>query len=244
MDNKVDRPSGIGESLPSFEVDGSIEYIPTDAEINRAYNIFDAEKLKYYRNVMASLHRDFTKRKDRHPKEWNDFMSVVRMCKANRFNLGCYIKYCFLNRLVPKARGKMLGDVSYLNNTPQLIDYARNKTEIERLFAVYRSIQRTIILVKRMIGENGGTPKTVIKDILSSGKLSHYVTTGMVSPYFISLIPKASQLVHTLMDRYEEDCTELMDLCNRMEIYGKDAQKSMSMFYPNAMSKTILELCA
>lgn len=237
------RMESIEESLPIFETGEKNVDEPSDVEVNRAYNIFDAEKLKYYRNVMASLNRDFTKHKTTKPDEWKDFAAVVKLCRANGFKLDCYIKYCFLNRLVPKARGRMLGDVSYLRNIPQIIDYSRNKVEIERLFSIYRSIQKTIILMKRMVKESGGTPKSVLRDVFSSGKLSTYVTTGTMSPYFISLIPKAAQLIHKLMNRYDEDCGELIDLCNRIEIYGKNAQKAMSMFYPNAMTKTIMELC-
>lgn len=237
------KMSSTEEYLPTFSTGEEDAYEPSDAEVNRAYNIFDAEKLKYYRNIMASLNRDFTKRKTSKPDEWKDFVSVVKLCRANKFKLDCYVKYCFLNRLVPKARGRMLGDVSYLKNLPQIIDYTRNKIEIERLFSIYRSIQKTIMIVKKTVKETGMSPKAVLKDIFSSGKLSNYVTTGTLSPYFIALIPKAAQLIHNLMNRHAEDCGELMDLCNRIEIYGKDAQKSMSMFYPNAMAKTIIELC-
>ena len=217
---------------------------PSDDEINRAYNIFDAEKMKYFKNVFVSLNRDFRPRKTRKPNEWNDFAAVIKLCKANNFDVGCYIKYCFLNRLVPKSKGHMISDISYLKNTPQILAYAREKKEIERLFKIYRSIQKTIFLVKKISKQTGDTTKATIRNILSSGKLSIYVDTGTVSPYFIALIPNAAMIVQLLMNRKNEDRGFLIDLCNRINIYGLSAQKSMSMFYPNSMTKNIIELCS
>ena len=217
---------------------------PSDEEINSAYNIFDAEKMKYFKNVFVSLKRDFRGRKTRKPSEWNDFSSVVKLCKVNGFNLPCYIKYCFLNRLVPKSRGRVISDISYLRNTPQIISYAKDKTEIERLFRIYRSIQKTIILVKKISNQTGCDAKTTIKNLLSSGNLSVYIDTGTISPYFIALIPNSAMIIHKLMNIKNEDRVVLIDLCNRIKIYGIDAQKSMSTFYPNSMTKNIIEICS
>ena len=36
---------------------------PSDDDINYAYNLFDAEKMKYFRNVFVRLNRDFRRRK-------------------------------------------------------------------------------------------------------------------------------------------------------------------------------------
>ena len=206
--------------------------------------LFDAEKMKYFKNVFVKLDRDFTTRKRTHPSEWKDFSSVVRLCAANGFVLTCYIKYSFLNRLVTKSRGKVLSDVSFLSNTPQILAYAREKDEIERLYKIYRSIQKTILLVRKASKESGCTAKEALRKIVGSAKLSTYVSTGVVSPYFVALIPKAAVLLHGMLRQEEGDRVVLLDLCNRMDIYGRDAHKAMTMFYPNSMTKSIVELCS
>lgn len=230
------------EFSTTFSPEGIPE--PSDDEINRAYNIFDAEKMKYYRGVFVKLNRDFTSRKGSSPSEWKDFSEVIKLCSANRFDMPCYIKWCFLNRLVPKSKGKALSDVSYLRNVPQIMAYAEDRDGIERLYRVYRSIQKTIMLVKRLSKEDGCTAKETIRKIMSSGKLSTYVSTGTVSPFFVSLIPNSGPLVHRLMDRGSEDRVVLIDLCNCIPEYSRTATKAMSTFYPNAMAKTVVELCA
>ena len=217
---------------------------PSDDDIIYAYNLFDAEKMKYFRNVFVRLNRDFRRRKTAKPDEWKDFSEVIKLCKINGFDFQCYLKYCFLNRLVPKSRGKTLSDISYLRNTPQLIDYARNRTKIEKLYSIYRSIQKTILLIRKIKKETGETAMRSIKRILSSEKLSTYLSTGTVSPYFVALIPKANIIIHKIIDRDCEDGTTLIDFCNRINIYGKMAIESLSMFYPNSMTKTIVEMCS
>ena len=216
---------------------------PTDAEINAAYNLFDAEKMKYYHNVFVKLDRDFSRRKTTKPSEWSDFADVIKLCRSGGFDLRSYIKYCYLNRLVPKSRGKSLSDISYLKNTPQIINYARNKDRIERLYAVYRSIQKSILLVRKLCSESGDGPKQSIKKLLTSERLSEYMTTGTLSPYFVALIPNASILIHNMIGR-REDGTVLVDFCNRIAKYSKDAAAALSMFFPSAMAKTVVELCS
>jgi hypothetical protein len=239
------KDASIEESLPicnADEVSSALE--PSDDDINYAYNIFDAEKMKYFNNIFVKTNRDFLRRKKSKPSEWNDFSEVVKLCRVNGFNLQCYIKYCFLNRLVTRSRGRSLSDISYLRNTPQIMDYARNKTEIEKLFSIYRSIQKSILLVRKMNREHGLETMQTIKKLLMSKKLSIFISTGTVSPYFVALIPKASIIIHAILDRRCEDGTTLIDFCNRIGIYSKEAIKSLSMFYPNAMTKTIVEMCS
>lgn len=235
------------ESLPICDI-GDVSNIsscePSDDDINYAYNLFDAEKMKYFKNVFVKLNRDFRRRKHEKPEEWKDFSDVIKLCRTNGFDLRCYIKYCFLNRLVPKSRGKVLSDISYLRNTPQLLDYARNRVEIERLYSIYRSIQKTILLIKRISKDNGYTAAQSIKRILSSKKLSTLISTGTVSPYFIALIPNANIIIHKIFGRSCEDCGTLIDFCNSIGRYGKNAIESLSMFYPNSMANTIIEMCS
>lgn len=239
------RDASTEEYLPICDIDGLSGIAePSDADINFAYNVFDAEKMKYFHDVFVSLKRDFTKRKNSKPSEWRDFANVVKMCRINKFNLKCYIKYCFLNRLVPKSKGRTLSDISFLRNTPQIMDYARNREKIERLYAIYVSIQKTIIVVRGICKKTGCTAKESIKKLLSSQQLSTYISTGTVSPYFIALIPKASVIIHNKIDRQCEDGTVLIDFCNRIAKYGKSAIESLSMFYPNSMTKTIVEMCS
>lgn len=238
------RETNIGKSLPICSASEISAYEPCDDEINHAYNIFDAEKMKYYKNVFVRLDRDFTSRKRSNPAEWRDFSDVVKICKSNNFNLECYIKYSFINRLVVKSKGRVLSDISYLRNTPQIMAYAKNIKEIERLFRIYRSIQKSILLVRKIVKETNTDTRNTIKKLLSSGKLSIYISTGVLSPYFVSLIPNSGLLIHKLMDGRNEDRVVLIDFCNRIGIYGLDAQKSMSMFYPNSMKKNIVELCS
>jgi hypothetical protein len=124
------------------------------------------------------------------------------------------------------------------------MDYASKKTKIEALYAVYRSIQKTILLVRRMAKDGDCSGREAIKSILSSRGLSRYLSTGVVSPYFVALIPKASVIIHGILDRKCEDGTTLIDFCNRIGIYSQKAIESLSMFYPNAMTKTIVEMCS
>lgn len=238
--------SSIEKSLPICSADDPLigAQEPTDTEINRAYNIFDAERMKYYKNVFVKTNRDFTGHKTSKPDEWRDFSEVVKICNANGFNIDSYIKYCLLNRLVPKSRGRNLSDISYLRNTPQIMDYAANKNEIERLFGIYRSIQRTILLIKRLKNDTGETATNTIKKLLSSSSLSVYLTTGTVSPYFVALLPNASVIIHKVIDRNCEDGTVLIDFCNRIREFSKSAKNSLSMFYPSAMCKTLVEMCS
>lgn len=217
---------------------------PSDDDINYVYNLFDAEKMKYFHNVFVKLNRDFRRRKNSKPEEWKNFSEVIKLCKINNFDLKCYLKYCFLNRLVPKSRGKMLSDISYLKNTPQIIDYARNKEKIEKLYSIYRSIQKSILIIRKIKKENGETAAQSIKRVLSSEKLATYISTGLLSPYFIALIPKADIIIHKILGRNCEDGTILIDFCNRINIYGRNAIESLSMFYPNSMTKTIVEMCS
>lgn len=244
MDSKE---ANIEESLPICRSeDSSAESVkePTDDEINFAYNIFDAEKMKYFSNVFVKLNRDFRRRKTSRPSEWNDFAEVIKLCRINGFDLKCYIKYCFINRLVPKSRGKTLSDVSFLRNVPQVLDYARNKNNIERLYSIYRSIQKTIIVIRKMSKTNCESASNSIKKILSSKKLSTFISTGLISPYFIALIPNASKIIHSIFEKRCEDGTVLLDFCNGIRHYGKSAIESLSMFYPSSMTKTVVEMCS
>lgn len=244
MDSKE---ANIEESLPicrSEDMSKAEMKEPTDDEVNFAYNIFDAEKMKYFSNVFVKLNRDFRRRKTTRPSEWKDFSEVIKLCKANGFDLKCYIKYCFLNRLVPKSRGKTISDISFLRNVPQVLDYARNKSNIERLYSIYRSIQKTIIMVRKMSKDNSESANETIKKILSSKKLSTFISTGLVSPYFIALIPNASNIIHKILEKRCEDGTVLLDFCNGIRHYGKTAIDSLSMFYPSSMTKTVVEMCS
>lgn len=241
------RVANIEESLPicrSEEIPSSESHEPTDVEINRAYNIFDAEKMKYFKNVFVRLNRDFSSRKKAKPEEWSNFSEVIKICNANGFNLQCYLKYCFLKRLVPKGRGRSLSDISYLKNVPQILDYAKNRREIERLYKIYRSIQATIILIRKTSKQRSENAKTSIKRLISSDSLSTYITSGAVSPYFLALIPNVSRLIIGKIDKQCEDGVTLLDFCNRSQIYAKNAISALSMFYPNSMAKSIVELCS
>ena len=215
---------------------------------NRAIQFAGLESLadfsvQYFQNVFVKLNRDFRRRKTTKPEEWKDFSEVIRLCAANGFDLQCYIKYCFLNRLVPRSKGRTISDISYLKNTPQLMDYASNRAKIERLYSIYRSIQKTIFLVRKINKETDSDSIHTIKNLLSSKRLSTYLSTGTVSPYFVALIPKSAMMIHKIIDRDCEDCVTLIDFCNRIGRYGKDAIASLSMFYPNAMAKTVVEMC-
>ena len=214
----------------------------TDDEVNSAYNYFSAESMKFYRGIYVKLDRNFRGRKDSHKSEWNDFKSVVKLCKDNGFQLKCYIKYCFLNRLVKKNRGHAISDISYLRNYPSILDYAKNKREIERLYSIYMSIRRTAFAVKKMSDGSTNGIKSTLKSVISSGKLMEFISTGSISPYFLALMPRAEFVIHKNASE-TEDRAMLGDLCSRIKRIASDAVSSLKMFYPDAMGKTVVELC-
>lgn len=214
-----------------------------DCVVNSAYNYFNAERMLTYNGVHVKTDRSFIMHKTSNPNEWHDYESVIRLCKKNGFHLRCYIKYCFTTYLAPKAKGKSLSDIVYLRNYPQVIGYAKNKTEIERLYAIYLSIARTVMVVKKLCKANNQTVKEVIKQIFKSGRLSEYISTGSISQYFILMIPNIRAILFKYSNEFSDDTIFINDLYSRSETIGKDAINSIKMFHPSMIGKSILTIC-
>lgn len=213
-----------------------------ECAVNSAYNYFNYERMLAYNNVHVKTDQNYLSRKNSNPNEWHDYESVIRLCTKNNFHLRCYIKYCFVTYLAPKAKGKSLSDIVYLRNYPQVIGYAKDKINIERLYTIYCSILKTILIIKRLSKENNQDVKSVLKSLFSSGRLGEYVTTGTISQYFIALIPNIKAILFKYIDRFSDDMTIINDLHSRSENLGKDALASIRMFNSAMSTKSIIKI--
>lgn len=201
--------------------------------------------MNHFRHVRIKLNKNFKPRKKLNPYEWSNFQHVIELCKRNGFNVKSYIKYCFLNRLVPHGKGRTISDVSYLMNFPQISDYSQNKEKIEKLYAIYISILKSVLKIRGMCKETGFTVQKTIKNILSSGFICSYVSTGTISRYFLSIIPNIDTILYeaTKNDRNEE--RHLIDgLCSTIKQFTPKAREALEMFWPESVKMTIVELCS
>lgn len=216
----------------------------SDDAVNAVYNDFSAESMKTYRNVIVGLNRNFRKRKKTDRAEWDGFRRVIEICQENGFNLRCYVKWCFLNRLVPYGKGKCLRDVSYLTHIQQVVAYASKKDEVEGLYKVYMSILKTVLRIKDAKSGGSSTPLAVLKGIMGSGRLGMYLSTGQVSRYFLSLIPNVENALHDMVhaDR-DEDSRMVDDFCKCCGHYRRTALGAMRAFWPTAVGKSVIDLC-
>ena len=216
----------------------------SDDVINAVYNDFSAESMKTYRNVIVGLKRNFKKRKKTNKAEWDCFVRVVEICLENGFNLRSYVKWCFLNRLVPHGKGRALKDIEYLTHIQQIMAYASKKDEVEALYGVYLSILKTVMKVKDAMRENGATSAKVIKSLIVSGKMGLYITTGRISRYFLALMPNIENVMHELTHgQNTEDSHVVDDFCKCCGHHRQTASKAMKMFWPTASGKSVAEIC-
>lgn len=216
----------------------------SDDSVNAAYNYLNALIMFYHKDVHVGENRNFRKRKTAHPEEWLNFVNVIKLCRKYNFHLKCYITYCYINRLIPHCRGKMLSDVRYLKNPPQIIDYTKNKEKIESNYEIANSIKKTARIIKGLNEQYSLNTKNTLIKIIESGKLSDYISSGVISPFFLSLIPNARVFVHRSLKNNNTDKTVIMDLCERMGILKKKSVTALSMFEPRYLTKTISEICS
>ena len=171
-------------------------------------------------------------------------MEVARICKEHDFNPKLYVKWCFLQRLVPHGKGRTLKDVEYLTHFQQVMAFARERQTIESLYKVYIAIMKSVTRVRNTIREQKLTAAQVIKNIIMSGRFTDYISTGVVSRYFISLIPNISSVIYELTkDSRNEDLNVVSDLCQTLPSYSTKAVEALRMFYPLAINQSILKLC-
>lgn len=218
----------------------------SDEVVNAVYNDFSAESMKTYRNVIVGLGRNFRKRKTTNKAEWNDFVRVVEICLENGFNVRCYVKWCFLNRLVPYGKGRALKDVSYLTHIQQIMAYASKKDEVEALYGVYLSILKSVLRIRDIKkGCSDSTVSSVLKRIMSSGRLGMFLTTGRISRYFLALIPNVENVLHDMVHRNnDEDSRIVDDFCKCCPHYRKTSANAMRAFWPTAVGKSVIEICS
>lgn len=216
----------------------------SDEMINFVFNVFSAESMKYYRGILVNLNRNFKKRKTTNPDEWLNCKKVIELCEKYKFSLKCYIKYCFLNKLVLKKRGQAISDIKLILKFPCIADYQRNQTEIEKLYNIYLSITKSTLLIKNYSTHENIKVNSAIRDILKSGRLSTMIATGVISRYFLSLIPNSSSVMYKVLTNTSEDKAFINDLCSNIDKYKEDAMNSLRMFYPAALTKNIIQLCS
>jgi hypothetical protein len=218
----------------------------SDDLINAVYNDFSAESMKYYKNIIVGLKRNFKRRKKTNKVEWNDFERVISLCMENKFNIRCYVKWCFLNRLVPHDKGHALKDISYLTHIQQIMAYSANKEEIESLYKVYISILKSIIRIKNTKKEQSDKSiEDIIKNVISSGRLGMFISTGGISRYFLSLIPNIENVSHDILHRNNNEDSHIVDdFCNCCQHYRKLSAKALKTFWPSAIGKNIIQLCS
>jgi hypothetical protein len=227
-------------------VDASINQSSTisDDTVNLIYNVFSAEMMKTYKNVLVNLNRNFKRRKTTNYAEWCIVKRVAELCEQYNFDLKCYIKYCFLNRLVPHGKGKGIKDIVFLTHYQQLSDYGNQQAEIERLYKIYINILKSIMRIKSFKNRTNKNTKDILKDIISSGQLFDYILTGVISKHFLVLIPNISNYVYRFSHNERTSDTHVVDnFCKTIGMYGKDAIAAMKMFYPSGLSKNIIQLC-
>lgn len=201
--------------------------------------------MKHYRRVFVKTNKNFRPRKKQNPYEWSNFVAVIRICKQNGFNVKSYIKYCFLNRLVCHGKGRAIQDISYLTHFPQISAYAKDKEEIEKLYAVYINILKTVLRIKKMRNESGLGIKQILNRILSSGQFANYLMTGVLSKNFVALIPNIDNYIYerTKNSHSEEHCI-IEGLCDNIRKIALMSHKAMNMFWPEAADKSIAEICS
>ena len=217
----------------------------SDDEVNYAYNLFHAESMRHYRQVRVGLNKNFRPRKTLNPYEWSNFVHVLEMCRRNGFNPKSYIKYCFINRLAPHGKGRTIADVSYLLHYPQIADYSKNRASIEKLYAVYMGILKSVLKVRAMCEEGNMAPAKAIKGILSSGYLCSYVSSGAISRHFLSIIPNITTVVYECTKNSRNEERHLVEgLCETLRSYAPRAMEALDMFWPEAASMSVVELCA
>jgi len=200
--------------------------------------------MRYYRGVNVKLDRSFHKHKKSNPEEWNQFREVIRICRRNSIDIRCFIKYCFLNRLVQHQKGRILKDICYLTHHQQLAAYMRDRENIEKCYRIYISILKTAMRMRNMAKERNEPTSATVMSVIGSEFLSNYITTGVVSRYFLALIPNMSTIIHEVVKRGASgDMDVLTDLCMYLPKYSAPAAKAMKMFWPLALNKSIIEIC-
>lgn len=218
----------------------------SDELVNSVYNDFSAESMKTYKNVLVSLKRNFHKRKTANRAEWADFVRVIEVCRENGFNIRCFVKWCFLNRLVPHGKGRALSDIRYLTHIQQIMAYSSKKDEIEGLYEIYMSILKSVLRIKNTRKENPSKNTTeILKGLISTGRLGIYISSGRISRYFLSLIPNIENVLHDMLHRNNnEDSRIIDDFCRCCPHYRKNAALAMRVFWPSSCGRNIIELCS
>lgn len=216
----------------------------SDDDINYAYNLFNAESMNKYRSVRVRLDRSFKARKARHKDEWANFEKLISMCREHEFNLKCYIKYCFHNRLVPHGKGKALRDVEYLLHYQQIAVYSRLKDTVEKQYKVYMNILKSVMRLKKTKNETGESITRILKEIFKSGHLGNYISSGVISRYFLALIPNITSVLYEATKNSVDEEHHLMDdLCSTIESYKKQSIDALRTFWPDACFKSIIQIC-
>ena len=228
--------SSTSQSSNTFEV--------SDDEVNLVYNAFSAEMMKTYHGVTVGLNRNFRRRKRTNFAEWSEAAKVVKLCHDNGFNLKCYVKYCFLARLVPHGRGRSLRDVSFLGHYQQLSAYGSRKDAIERMYRIYMNILRSVLRIKDFHRSSGKSVTAILKEVVSEGKLFDYVSSGVLSRHFLALIPNIGNFVHEQTARRRNtDSNVVWDFYCTLGKYREDAMEAMRTFWPTGLKGSIIELC-
>lgn len=218
--------------------------IISDDSINFVFNVFTAESMKYYKNILVSLNRNFINRKITNPDEWKNCRKVIELCDKYHFNLKCYIKYCFIHKLATHNRGHVIADISKLTKFSCIAEYEREQKSIEQLYNIYMAITKSIMGIKNICREHSCSSKEAIIKLINSGRLMSYIATGMISRYFLSLIPNAKSVLHKHLTNANEHRVDVYNICSRIEEDKTEAYKALMMFYPSAIKKSIIDLCS
>lgn len=216
----------------------------SDDSINFVFNVFTAESMKYYKNIIVSLNRNFINRKITNPDEWENCKKVIELCNKYNFNLKCYIKYCFIHKLATHSMGHTVSDISKLTKFSCISEYEREQKNIEKKYSVYMAIMKSIMGIKNICKETGCSSKDAIIKLINSGRLMVYISSGIISRYFLSLIPNAKSVLHKHLTNSNEHRDDVYNICSRIENDKIEAYKSLVMFYPSAIKKNIIELCS
>ena len=103
---------------------------------------------------------------------------------------------------------------------------------------------KSIMGIKNICKETGCSSKDAIIKLINSGRLMVYISSGIISRYFLSLIPNAKSVLHKHLTNSNEHRDDVYNICSRIENDKIEAYKSLIMFYPSAIKKNIIELCS